>query len=58
VVREQAMKDFVAVRYRKAWEMYFTPAAREIVAKDPNSPRGRILRSASIWLSMSAKARC
>ena len=46
VVREQAMKDFVAVRYRKAWEMYFTPAAREIVGKDPNSPRGRILRSA------------
>src|SRR5579872_438995 len=46
VVREQEMKDFVAVRYRAAWERYFTPAAREIVANDPMSPRGRILRSA------------
>ena len=46
VVRDQEMKDFVAVRYRAAWERYFTPAAREIVANDPTSPRGRILRSA------------
>jgi nitroreductase len=46
VVREPEMKDFIAVRYRAAWERYFTPAAREIVATDPMSPRGRILRSA------------
>jgi len=46
VVREPEMKEFVAVRYRAAWERYFTPAAREIVAKDPASPQGRILRSA------------
>ena len=46
VVREPAMKEFVAVRYRKAWERYFTPAARAIVENDPGSPRGRIIRSA------------
>ncbi len=46
VVREQAMKDFIAQRYRKAWEIYFKPAARELVAREPNSPQGRILRSA------------
>src|ERR1700758_1091077 len=46
VVREPEMKEFVAVRYRAAWERYFTPAARAIVAKDPQSPRGRGLRSA------------
>jgi len=46
VVREQELKDFVAVRYRAAWERYFVPEARAIVANDPMSPRGRILRSA------------
>ncbi len=46
VVREPEMKDFVAVRYRAAWERYFTPAARAIVENDPGSPRGRVLRSA------------
>ena len=46
VVREQAMKDFVAERYRKGWEVYFKPAARELVAKEPDHPQSRILRSA------------
>lgn len=46
VVREPEMKALVAERYLKAWERYFTPAARAIVANDPGSPRGRILRSA------------
>ncbi len=46
VVREPEMKEFVAMRYRAAWERYFTPAARAIVANDPKSPQGRILRSA------------
>ncbi len=46
VVREPEMKEFVAVRYRAAWERYFTPAARAIVENDPQSPRGRVLRSA------------
>jgi nitroreductase len=46
VVREPETKSFVAERYQKAWEVYFTPAAREVVANAPDSPQGRILRSA------------
>jgi nitroreductase len=46
VVREPEMKEFVAVRYRAAWERYFTPAARAIVENDPQGQRGRVLRSA------------
>jgi nitroreductase len=46
VVTEREAKDFVAERYRKAWETIFTPTEREVVAKDPNSQRGRNLRSA------------
>ncbi|HVA77019.1 MAG TPA: nitroreductase family protein [Candidatus Binataceae bacterium] len=46
VVRDAETKAFVAERYRKAWEVYFTPRARELVANDPLSPQGRILRSA------------
>jgi len=46
VVRDAETKAFVAERYRKAWEIYFTPKAREIVANAPQSPQGRILRSA------------
>src|SRR5229473_3325022 len=46
VVTEQQTKNFVAERYRKAWETVFTPAEREVVANDPQSQRGRNLRSA------------
>lgn len=46
VVREALTKAFVAERYRKAWEVYFTPRARELVANASDSPQGRILRSA------------
>ena len=46
IVRDAETKAFVAERYRKAWEIYFTARAREIVANDPHSPQGRILRSA------------
>ena len=38
VVREPEMKEFVAVRYRAAWERYFTPSRARIVAKDPAEP--------------------
>jgi nitroreductase len=46
VVTDPETKQFVAERYQKAWELYFTARAREIVARDPQSPRGRVLRSA------------
>jgi len=46
VVTEREAKEFVAERYRKAWETVFTPTEREVVANDPQSQRGRNLRSA------------
>ncbi len=46
VVTGTETKQFVAERYRKAWEVYFTPAARALVEREPDSPQGRILRSA------------
>ncbi len=46
VVTGRAAKEFVAERYRKAWEVYFTPQAREMVETAPESQQGRILRSA------------
>lgn len=46
VVRDAETKAFVAERYRKAWDKYFTPKARAIVENDPQGARGRILRSA------------
>jgi len=46
VVRDPAIKAFVAERYKKAWDMYFTPKAQAIVENEPQSAQGRILRSA------------
>ena len=46
VATEQETKNFVAERYRKAWDVVFTPTERDVVANDPNSQRGRNLRSA------------
>ena len=46
VVTEREAKSFVAERYLKAWETVFTPTEREVVANDPQSQRGRNLRSA------------
>src|SRR6202051_4161247 len=46
VVTESETKNFVAERYLKAWETVFTPTEREVVANDPQSQRGRNLRSA------------
>jgi nitroreductase len=46
VVKDPEIKGFIADRYRRAWETYFTPAARQIVATEPDSPQGKILRSA------------
>jgi len=46
VVKDQATKEFVGVRYRKAWDRYLTPKARAVLANPPDSPQGKILRSA------------
>jgi nitroreductase len=47
VVTDRDTKEFVAERYLKAWEQIFTPVEREVVANDPQSQRGRNLRSAN-----------
>jgi nitroreductase len=46
VVRDPETKAFVAERYKKAWDKYFTGKARALAENDPQSPQGRILRSA------------
>src|SRR5262245_60656849 len=46
VVTNPDTKAFIAERYRKAWDMYFTPKSRARVENEPQSPQGRILRSA------------
>ncbi len=46
VVTDRETKDFVATRYLIAWERIFTPVERQVVATDPQSQRGRNLRSA------------
>ena len=38
VVTERAAKEFVADRYRKAWEVVFTPTEREVVAQRSAKP--------------------
>ena len=46
VVKEPGTKEFIAIRYRKAWDRYLTPKGRAILANDPDSPHGKILKSA------------
>src|SRR5260370_13449911 len=45
VVTEQEGKNFVAERDRKAWVQLFTATERAVGANDPQSQRGRNLRS-------------
>jgi nitroreductase len=46
VVTKQETKDFVAVRYRKAWDFYLSPSARKVLDEEPESAQGKILKSA------------
>jgi nitroreductase len=48
VVTDPATKQFVAERYKKAWDTYYlTPAKRQVLATRPESPEGKSLRSAN-----------
>jgi nitroreductase len=48
VVTEPATKQFVAERYKKAWETYYlTPEKRAVMANDPGSAAARSLKSAT-----------
>lgn len=46
VVRDSEAKNFVAIRYHKAWKLFLKPAARNILANSPDSPQARTLKSA------------
>ena len=46
IVREADTKAFVAERYLKAWGWYYSGKTRAIAEDDPQSPQGRIIRSA------------
>src|SRR5208282_132089 len=46
VVTEKETRDLVGAGYVKAWARYLRPEARAILENEPQSPQGRILRSA------------
>jgi nitroreductase len=46
VVTDAATRNLVGERYVGAWQRYLTPAARAILENEPESPQGRILKSA------------
>ncbi len=46
VVTEKETRELVGDGYAKAWERYLGPEARAILENEPQSPQGRILRSA------------
>jgi len=56
VVRDPALKSFIAERYRKAWSVYFGAEARAIAEHQPHSPRGKMLRSADYLAEHLAEA--
>jgi nitroreductase len=48
VVTEPATKQFVAERYKRAWDtVYCTPEKRRVMETQPNTPEGKSLRSAN-----------
>jgi nitroreductase len=46
VVTANETKNLIAERYLSAWERYLTAGARAILENEPESPQGRILKSA------------
>src|SRR5918912_4108059 len=48
IVTDPATKQFVAERYKKAWDTrYFTPEKRRHLETQPDTPEARSLRSAN-----------
>jgi nitroreductase len=57
VVTEPATKQFVAERYKRAWETYYlTPQKRLILETQPDSPAGKTLKSANYLANHLAEA--
>jgi len=57
VVTEPSTKQFVAERYKRAWDTYYlTPAKRRVMEAQPDSPEGKSLRSATYLANHLAEA--
>jgi nitroreductase len=57
VVTELATRQFVAERYKRAWDSYyFTPRKRAMMENHPDSPEGKSLKSANYLANHLADA--
>ena len=57
VVTEAATKQFVAERYKRAWDtFYLTPEKRAVMERQPDSPAGKTLKSANYLANHLAQA--
>jgi nitroreductase len=57
VVTEAATKQFVAERYKRAWDtFYLTPEKRAVMETQPESPAGKTLKSANYLANHLAEA--
>ena len=57
VVTDPDTREFVATRYREAWQkFYLTPEKRALMEHDPHSPKGKSLRSANYLADHLAEA--
>jgi len=57
VVTEPATKQFVAERYKRAWDtFYLTPEKRAVMETQPESPAGKTLKSANYLANHLAEA--
>jgi nitroreductase len=57
VVTEPAIKQFVAERYKRAWDTYYlTPEKRHVMETQPESPEGKSLKSATYLANHLAEA--
>lgn len=56
VVTGNTTRDLIGARYLQAWERYLTPEARAILANEPESPQGRVLKSARYLANHIAEA--
>ncbi len=57
VVTEAATKQFVAERYKRAWDtFYLTPEKRAVMETQPDSPAGKTLKSANYLANHLAEA--
>jgi nitroreductase len=57
IITDPATRQFVAERYKRAWDTYYlTPAKRAVMESKPDSPEGKSLRSAAYLANHLAEA--